>query len=273
MRAPPAHVNMPSMGSESLILAVVSSPQDAVEVMNKAAALGRRVDARVDVLDLHAPACFQGDQADAILRRVESSCPVLVLRTPAGSAGLRRFTAHDSDWEFATRCPAPVLLVRGRTWQDPPKFGVPVDVADEEEEPLVPGILRAANRLAIGTEAQVDVLYSERETNDEAVRMRRAVRLAQLVRQTHVGGARIEMFAGEPVKRLPPLVAARRYDVLVLGGAPRREGIVQRMPVKLARLLEATDGDALLVGRPGGATQPSPDSALQQRPHQAEQLA
>ena len=77
--------------------------------------------------------------------------------------------------------------------------------------------MHTAGFLALGCHGNLDVLYTEREQQDDFVRMERAVRLAQLVREYHVGCERLQMFEGSPDKRLPPLFAARRYDLLVLG--------------------------------------------------------
>lgn len=250
----------------SSILAAVSSSKDA-EVMNKAAALAERMGARVDVIDTRSLAA--GD----VLRRVESLRPELIVKTPSGAAGPRRFTAHDADWEFALQCPAPVLLVRGRAWGDPLKFAAPVDLSTDEEEALVPGILRVTGNLVMNTHGDFDVLYSEPELTEEPLRTRRAVRLAQFVRQGQAGGGRLQMFSGDPLARLPALVAERRYDVIALGGAAHGEDFVERMPPRLARVLQATDSDVLLIGTPLVAPYLAPGSGLQQRPHEAQQLA
>ena len=57
-------------------------------------------------------------------------------------------------------------------------------------------ILHTAGFLALGCHGNLDILYSEREQHDETVRMERAVKLAQLVREFHVGCERLQMFDG-----------------------------------------------------------------------------
>ena len=77
--------------------------------------------------------------------------------------------------------------------------------------------------------------------------MERAVRLAQLVREFHVGSERLQMFDGAPEKTLPPLLAARHYDVLVLGALTHRPRLADLASECPAALVDATSGDVLLV--------------------------
>ena len=58
------------------------------------------------------------------------------------------------------------------------------------------------------------------------------------------------MFSGAPETRLPPLLAARHYDILVLGGQSRREGIDRLLPGTASQILAATDSDVILVKAP-----------------------
>jgi hypothetical protein len=107
-------------------------------------------------------------------------------------------------------------------------------------------MLEAATFLANGCRANLDILYSERELDDEAVRMERAVEVAQLVRELDPGRRRLQMFSGAPQERLPPLIAARQYDVLVLGVGT--EGDAADAARGLARsFADATRGDLVLV--------------------------
>jgi hypothetical protein len=162
------------------------------------------------------------------------------------------------------------MLIRSQDWSDPMRFAAALDVSDEEATGLARSVLHAAGFLAMGTHGALDVLYSEREVHDEQLRMQRAVRLAQLVREFHVGCERIEMFSGEPGRRLAPLLAARRYDVLILGGETRRDGFLESGTGNVGTLVEASGSDVVLVRAPeremGFAR--TADSAIKQRAHQ-----
>ena len=105
----------------------------------------------------------------------------------------------------------------------------------------------AAGFLALGCHGNLDVLYTEREPDDEFIRMERAVRLAQLVREYHVGCERLQMFDGPPDKRLPPLIAERRYDLLVLGSVSHWRSLGDSICPLTSRLVAATEGDVILV--------------------------
>lgn len=242
----------------TFILATAENVADIPAVLDKSVAVARCFGAQVEFLvtdsqSAHAVTerCREFDYAmvtlfsvcadarpyrEAILRRVLTAHPDLVVKPP-----------HESDWGLVDECPAPLLLVRGGRWNAPVRFAAAVDVSDEETMSLARSILHTAGFLALGAHGNLDILYSEREAHDEAVRMERAVRLAQLVREFHVGCERIQMFAGEPARRLAPLVAARHYDVLVLGGDSRREGFAQLLPGTASRLMEVTDSDVVLV--------------------------
>ena len=79
------------------------------------------------------------------------------------------------------------------------------------------------------------------------LRMERAVKLSQLVREFHVGCERIQMYSGAPEDRLPPLAAARQYDVWVLG---LKQVDLERHTHKdafITRMIEHAGSDLVLV--------------------------
>jgi nucleotide-binding universal stress UspA family protein len=227
------------------LLAVSTSADEAERVRTRADALAARFHAHVVALLLDS----KSDRPlhERVLDYVKLTGADLVIKAPAGAHSLRRFTLGESDWQLARECPVPLLLARSQAWVDPVRIAAPVNVADEEHTDVARAILHAAGFLALGVRGQLDVLYSESEDRDEPLRMERAVRLAQLVREFHVGCERIQMFSGEPEKRLTPLLAARKYSLVVVGGRSRRRGLAQLAPGVISRFMEATDSDILLV--------------------------
>lgn len=224
-------------------IAVARSFGAKVEVLVNGSAAAHAVSARCAGSDyrdvtLHSVASSPETANETTLRRVWSSHPDLVVKAPA---------TDGSDSELANECPAPVLLVRRGAWDVHARFAAAVDVSDDDNAALARSILHTAGFLALGAHGHLDILYSEREANDETVRMQRAVRLAQLVREFHVGCERLQIFSGEPEKRLPPLVAARHYDVLVLGGDVVPDG---QPPSTVRAMMEATSSDVVLVKAP-----------------------
>ena len=95
--------------------------------------------------------------------------------------------------------------------------------------------------------------------------MARAVKLAQLVREFHVGSERLQVFDGPPTEMLPPIVRARQYDVLVVGACSHQPRLKTVFGTMTSRLVDATDGDVLLVKAP------LPDFAPRRIPSVAEQ--
>ncbi|HET9862127.1 MAG TPA: universal stress protein [Steroidobacteraceae bacterium] len=279
------------------ILAVVEHASTGGAVLDKALALARRFRARVELLVaeprlLHefAARCaarghdevtfgnsFRGDEPlrSQLLRRVEERQPDLLVKAPERPRPWSAWTLHGDDRELASECPVPVLLAGARPWAEPPRFAAAVDVSGPETAAVARAVLHAAGMLAQGTHGQLDILYSEREQHDEIERMARAVRLAQLVREYHVGCERLQMFSGAPEKRLPPLVAARQYDVLVLGAVSHRDANPLAIGTLTAKLVDATPGDVVLVKAADPARAPArrpAASGREQAAHHGEQL-
>ena len=247
------------------VLAVVERPSGGGIVLDKAESVARCFGARVEVLDSgpHGATPIH----EVILRRVLETHADLVVKAPAGAHPLHRFALTGNDWELAQECPVPVLLARQRPWANPARFAAAVDVSDRDTADVTRAILHTAGFLAMGLRGNLDILYSEREQHDESVRMERAVKLAQLVREYHVGSERIQVFTGEPESVLPPLAAARKYDVLVLGAQTRQEGFHSIFGGTTGRMIEATEGDVVLVKAPASGS-----SSREQRSDELEQF-
>jgi nucleotide-binding universal stress UspA family protein len=113
--------------------------------------------------------------------------------------------------------------------------------------------------------------------HDETLRMARAVRLAQMVREFHVGTERLQMLEGTPENKLPGIIAARGYDLLALGAMTHRTGFAALFADLSNRLVDAGEGDVLLVSPPCTAevaerdanvsARPGPSRAAATRPH------
>jgi len=182
-----------------------------------------------------------------LLRRIHERLPDLVIKAPAGAHPLRGWTLHANDRELAMQCPVPVVLAGMNPWARPMRIAAAVDVSNHETAIVARGILQAAGFLTLGCHGTLDILYSEREGRDETLRMERAVKLAQLVREFHVGSERLQIFDGAPDQQLPPLIAARQYDLLVLGAVSHREGTCLVLDTLSSKLADSTGGDVVLV--------------------------
>jgi nucleotide-binding universal stress UspA family protein len=250
------------------ILAVVEGIEDGQRVLEKAVALARHFDARVELLvadskqmrtfselclersytEVFLSSAHRGSDAlhDVIQRRVDFGHPDIVVKSPAPRHGDDAGLAA-ADWLLASQCQVPILLVRQHAWADPVRIAISLDVSDPDRERTSRALMHTAGFLALGCRGNLDLLYSERELEDEAVRMQRAVRVAQLVREFHVGCERLQMFEGEPGDQLPPLIAARQYDVVVIGTEAATHGWMTPHLATSHELAAATAGDIVLV--------------------------
>jgi nucleotide-binding universal stress UspA family protein len=251
------------------ILVVLERPADAGVVLVKAVHLARLFDARLQLLAIEpvstrrvAQHCAALGYPDVtvhsasrlgrhlhavVVAHVEELKPDLVIKARAGSHPLRRFSLKNNDWRLSQDCPVPLLLTGPRPWANPPRFAAAIDVSDPDSLDVARALMQAAGFLVLGARGNVDLLYTEREQHDDVLRMERAVRLAQLVREFHVGCERLQMFDGVPEKRLPPLITARQYDLVLIGAVSHRTGLVETACPVISRLAEAATGDVLLV--------------------------
>lgn len=279
------------------ILAVVDRPEAGSVILDKALILAQRFGIPVELIVGH-PAheralttlCGRLGYANVTLEvmnladrrlpevirdRVRESRRDLVIKAPAGTHPMRRWTFDANDWKLANECPVPLMLVRDTSWSDPPRFAAAVDVAGEDNALIARGILQAAGFLSLGCRANLDILYCERDRDEPMASAKRSERLAQLVREFHVGRERVQVYFGTPEKVVPPKLSALGYDVLVLGARRDNKGFSGAFGGMTSRLVEATGGDVLLVrANAGSHSLPAHfgSSLREQRSHDAEQF-
>jgi nucleotide-binding universal stress UspA family protein len=279
------------------ILVVLGDAEQVPYTLDKALVIARVFGARIEAMVTTSSAAFAVtshfshagfrdyslcstplEQApiDASIRnRVLISCPDLVIKPAAGIHPHRRWRLDPVDWRLAKQCPVPLLLLRPWPWSERPTFAAAIDVADPSHADVARAILQAAGFLALGTHGELDVIYSECEPHDERVRMERAVRLAQMVREFHVGSEHIRRLEGDPEKTLPRLIQKQRYDVLGLGTSARSEALGGLIPGTASRLIEHATSDVVLVGNAGPrlAASAGGQSLAEQRVDQCQEFA
>jgi len=247
------------------ILVVAADAHHSAVLLDKAIRLARGFDARVELLETSS--------ASVVLDRLQGAPVDLVIKEPASAHPLRRWTLEATDLRLLQQTCVPILLARARPWANPPRIAAAVDIADRGSESLTRAILQVSGFLALGMHAYLDVLYAEREQHDEYLRMERAVKLASLVREFRVGCENLQMLDGAPEKKLPPLLAKRHYDLLVLGGLTRRAGLAGAFLPLNAALGEAAQSDILLLSDRDGHAARSSQASGQQSLHQGNQFA
>ena len=253
------------MDKLSKILVIARDPGSSELLLGKAVALARRFGARIDLMLADSTAvCSMATHCarlgcddivsyvlhgsgegltDVLLRRLRENPVDLVMKPRAA----RRLPGVSLDVDLVERSGIPVMLVGERPWSREPRFAATVDVSDREGEAIARAVVQAAGMIALGCEAGLDVLYSEREREDERLRTERAVHLARLVHEFRIGSERPRILEGPPERTLPPLVAGKHYDVLILGALTRDTGFFRSFHTLTAKLVDAMEGDVLLV--------------------------
>ena len=251
------------------LTSILALADDGMVAVDKAAELAWQFDARLDIVatdptrlcDLAIRCAMRSHDKlklsyvhrgtepveSLLMRHAMERRPDLVIKAAAGAHPLRRWTLQPTDRWLASECPVPLLLAGDRPWTGSLRMAAAVDVSDCDSVRFARAILQSAGYFAIGGGARLDVLYSEREVNDERLRMERAVKLAQLVREFHIAGERLQRFDGAPEHTLPGIIEARQYDVLVIGAITHRPGIGAWFETLSSKLATATSGDLLLV--------------------------
>lgn len=245
------------------ILAVADLNEELPVAIDKAITLSRTFGSSLELL-VEA-------SHDAVIRRIQASGPDLVVKASTARHPLRRWAA--GDWKLVNECPVPLLLARTHRWRNPPRFAAAVDASDPADSAHARSILQSAGFLALGMHAGIEILYCESEADDERVRMERTVRLAQMVREFHVGLESIRRLEGEPDETLSAQVAGGRYDLLILGASARSETLAGLRPGTASRIVDATDSDVLLVKPPRAREARPGKSARQHRADELQELA
>jgi universal stress protein E len=184
---------------------------------------------------------------EAIVRRVLEARPDLVIKSAAGHHALQRFTLDANDWQLARTCPVPLMLTRGRPWSAAGRFAAAVDVSDPGNGSLARSIMQTAGFLTLGCGGQLDVVYSESDPADREGAARRRESLDRLVNEFSVGRESPHVLQGTAEETLPPFVAQRGYDLMILGALTRQRGLSALMGTLTSRLVDALDCDFVLV--------------------------
>lgn len=184
---------------------------------------------------------------EGIVGKVQQSQPDLAVKS-AGGLGSGSWRIPDSnDWQLMRKCPATLLLNRGRVWRVRPRFVAAVDVSAQETAGLAGKILETAEALRSVYEGELDVIYSappdlERKTWDAHEQT-----LRRLAQASNVSSDRIHVLYGQPETTLPTFAARRDYDVLVMGALTHKPGSVALVGTLTTELVDTIKCDFVLV--------------------------
>jgi len=189
----------------------------------------------------------------AVVEKVRSCKPDLVMKSTAGAHPLRRFTLDSNDWELMRACPATLLLSRGKQWGAHPRFVALVDVSPDETPSLPESIVSTADLLARTCGGEVDVVFGEADSTAAEAAVR-ATRVETLAAACGIGGARAHVLNGDPQQSLAVFAAKQSCDAAVLGALSHRESFTSLVGQLTGRLVEALTCDFVLIKVPERAT-------------------
>ena len=117
------------------ITAVLDESSNPAAVLDKAEALARRFEARVELLRVFPRS---GRRLESpVLRHVRERNTDLVIKARAGTHPVRRATLAENDWSLSQQCPVPLMLVTAAAPEPEPRGGDWSNAADRSSLGLV----------------------------------------------------------------------------------------------------------------------------------------
>jgi universal stress protein E len=117
---------------------------------------------RENGLEVSCATAWGNPPYEEIIRRVDELKPDLVIKSTRHHERLTRLLLANDDWELIRYCPAPLLLVKDRSWAGQPKFVASVDPEHSHDKPaaLDHKLVRAAAELARVSGGSVHLYHS-----------------------------------------------------------------------------------------------------------------
>lgn len=197
-------------------------------------------------VDVVVDAVCDSPHYQAVVDKVRSCQPDLVMKSTSGAHPLRRFTLDSNDWELMRTCPETLLLSRGKAWDAHPHFTAMVDVSADETLSLPESIVTTAALLAGACGGAVDVVYGEQD-GAAAQAADRAAKVASLGAASQISSKHVHILSGDPEHSLAAFAAKQSCDAVVLGALSHRENLTSLVGRLTGRLVEALTCDFVLV--------------------------
>lgn len=198
--------------------------------------------------------------------------PQMVIKDVRREASLKRLLFTPGDFDLLRQCPAPLMLVRSGTHGLPRRILAAVDPMDEQGRlhELDAQVLKAANRLAMQCDAELDVVHAFEHVPAFAVpglltgampnmglvgqfRAMHREALQAFGKDHGIPPERLHMLDGAPGPAIAGFAAENRIDVVVMGSI--RRGFLERLSVGSVAedLLQRLDCDVLVLKPEGFA--------------------
>jgi universal stress protein E len=207
-----------------------------------------------------------------MLLAVLAEQPQMVIKDVHTESSLKRLLFTPGDLDLLRQCSAPLMLVRGGTHGLPRRILAAVDPLDQKGRPheLNARVLKAANRLAMQCDAELDVVHAfgyvppfasqepmagwlpDMARADE-LRDRHHDALQVLGKEFGIPPERLHMLDGAPDLKIAEFAAANQIDVAVMGSIQR--SFMQRLSIGSVAesLLQKLDCDVLALKPEGFA--------------------
>lgn len=161
--------------------------------------------------------------ADGLTQRLRRAAVLLVV-APLGAQALPdpRAALH---WSLLHACTVPLLLPRQRIWKPVPKFGAAIDLGSAADEEQAARLIGLAERWARGCHALLEYLYVAGGQAEGKPAQQAWHRLGALAGAAPDGAGLkgwLHYHPAEAEAELPRAVAARDYDLMMMGRPRRR---------------------------------------------------
>ena len=206
--------------------------------------------ATLNGLGTHLDAACESPLYEGIVRKVSQSRPGLVIKSAAGAHSQAYGAFDPNDWQLMRKCPATLMMTRGRIWHTRPRIAALVDISAAETAGMAQNILESAEVLRAVHGGDLDLIYVQPATFDQRGRKGREQVLRELAKNSHARVERLHVLQGEPEAVLPSFIRERDYDVLALGALTHRETVTPLVGSLTSRLVDSVDCDFVLVRPP-----------------------
>jgi len=225
---------------------------DAMQYLARA-----RESMRCDDVPVAIDASCETPLYEGVVRKARRSHPLLVIKHAGGLDRQHRATFDPNDWQLMRACPTTLMLTRGRMWRPTSRLAAAVDVSEQEMTGLARQIVENAKALARAGDAQLELLYAERNGAGVPAGQVRTLALESLARESRIDSGQVHVLAGEPEVALPRFATERGYDAIVLGALTHKQGPAPLVGTLTSSLVDALDCDFVLV-KPNAANLPDP---------------
>jgi universal stress protein E len=208
---------------------------------------GLRTSPSLSGVDVSVSAACESPLYEGIVHKVTQSRPDMVIKHASGVHSPATAALDPNDWQLMRKCPATLLMTRGRPWHALPRFAAAVDMSMDATDGLASSILATSATLSAAHGCESAVLYSEPGEITGEAQGARAEALRKLTLQCHVDANGVRILHGEPERTLPAALLEGQYDVLTMGALTHRPGVTTLVGTLTSRLVEAADCDFVLV--------------------------